>query len=412
MVDPFFLPKRYPVNSTDYLLLLFHKQLRKQGKCGNVVRTVLHWEGKITVAEIQEKLDQQPVLGWINSYTVKESFPGKPAYWERADKPLPIPVEQLTLPAGPLPEQVLNFNLDPDGGGLIHLLLLDFEDGKQALVVSVNHCFTDYRGVQQLVNWMVGEAKNLPQHWVSEPDIELPFFPKLKSSLAIVGFMLKTMAHRMATIGNRKQTVPNKIKWKDYSEEESRVLDREMSKHGLSLLPNVYFLGWTLLRFHALGHLPKGKLVWVSVPIDSRKKGGDVSILGNSLWFMFYRLSTNVLAQGEKAVFEELKRQTLEQMKAEWPKKYAIMASWWKGMPHGLYSLFVKMPSLGKVSTLSFSNLGPCFPDLQEAFGKPITGIQNLPSNPSPPGLGLVVMKWNGRYALNFTSELEVDFSF
>ena len=412
MVDPFFLPKRYPVNSTDYLLLLFHKQLRKQGKCGNVVRTVLHWEGKITVAEIKEKLDQQPVLGWINSYTVKESFLGKPAYWERADKPLPIPVEQLTLPAGPLPEQVLNFNLDPDGGGLIHLLLLDFEDGKQALVVSVNHCFTDYRGVQQLVNWMVGEAKNLPQHWVSEPDIELPFFPKLKSSLAIVGFMLKTMAHRMATIGNRKQTVPNKIKWKDYSEEESRVLDREMSKHGLSLLPNVYFLGWTLLRFHALGHLPKGKLVWVSVPIDSRKKGGDVSILGNSLWFMFYRLSTDMLTQGEKVVFEELKRQTLEQMKAEWPKKYAIMASWWKGMPHGLYSLFVKMPSLGKVSTLSFSNLGPCFPDLHEAFGKPITGIQNLPSNPSPPGLGLVVMKWNGRYALNFTSELEVDFSF
>ena len=406
------LPKRYPINSTDYLLLLFHKQLRKKGKCGNVVRTVLNWKGRISQEEIQVKLDENPILAWINSYHVKENNFGKPVYWEIGDKPLPIGIEHKSIAEENLPTEVLNFNLDPYGNGLIHFLLIDYPEDKQALVISVNHCFTDYKGVQELIRIAIGKNSKLPTSWISDPDIKLPFFPKLLNSLEIVGFMLKTINQRIATIGIRKNSGPNKSYWKQYNEEESKFFDTEMSKYGLGLLPNVYFLGWALLRLHSSGYLPKGQLIWVNVPIDSRKKGKETSILGNNLWFMFYRLSTDTLTKGENAVFKELKQQTIEQMKAGWPKKYAIMATWWKGMPHHLYSLFVKLPSLGKISSLSFSNLGECFPDFEEAFGQTITSIQNFPSNPSPPGLGLVVMQRKGCYAINFTTELEVEFDF
>ena len=405
MVLPIQLPNQYPVNSTDYLLLLFHKQLRKQGKTGNVVRTVLYFDGTISLTQLQNLVHQNQLLSSLNSYRVHESFPGKPSWWKLGPSPLPVSVSECFSPSNSIPTEILQLNLDPWGDGLIHLHLLNLPESKQALVVSVNHCFTDYRGVQELVQLILQPSHPLNPNLVSKPDIELTFWPKLTNSLKIVGFMLKSITSSIATIGNRKLGKDFQTKRIIFSESQSQTIDKDIQSKGLSLLPNVYFLAKTIWSFHTQIGFKQGNLLWLSIPIDSRKKGTPASILGNNLWFMFYQIPLSILSKGFPELVQQLQQQTLDQLKLQLPQKYAIMASWWKALPHSIYRIFVNMPSRGRISSLSFSNLGNCFPNLNNVLGHPIIGIENIPSNPSPPGIGIVIMKWNNQYAINLTWE-------
>ncbi len=404
--NPYQLPSRYPVNSTDYLLLLFHRKLLKRNKTGNIVRTVLYSESVFPEEEIKASLTNNTLLQWLNSYSIENDFWGSPRYWIIGSMPVSVGYETVYSSNDEIPDSVLNFALDTEGKGLFYLHRIIFKTGGSALVLSVNHCFTDFRGVQMLVNILVGNFQyESVANWLSSPDIVPTFSVKLKESLKIVGFILQTILRKVAVIGNRSLSkTGNCFRVRQFSEAISAEMDKQIEAEGLSLQPNIFFLAKTIDAFQnaTLIHSKSG-LLWVTMPMDSRKIGVVGQLLGNSLWFLFYRLEMGNLGLETSSLsghIAKIKGQTLDQLKRNLPKKYAIMASWWKNLPLPVYNLFVQMPALGKVSSLSFSNLGNTFPDLNEAFGCSITNIVNYPSNPSPPGIGVVVMKRKGKYSI------------
>jgi hypothetical protein len=217
------------------------------------------------------------------------------------------------------------------------------------------------------------------------------------------------MGGKFIIIGNRKAATESKsgknvFRILNFSEPETAQIESEINKLGLTIQPNVFFLGKTILAFQNTSLLSNRGLLWISVPVNARKKGVIGQFLGNSLQFLFYRIQV-----GEQFSFTqlliELKEQTLTQLRQEIPKKYTIMATWWKKLPLPIYEGFVKMPTKGVVSSLSFSNLGNTFQGLDKVFGCEVKSVVSLPSNPSPPGIGVVVMKNTNCYSLVLVSE-------
>jgi hypothetical protein len=396
------LPHSTPLTGADYFNLLVQRNLQKLGYRGNVIHMAIDLSGNVSRAEMEHRLRQKEIFGWLNSIQLKHNYPIQMPCWEKGEEIRYIEVDEMVEGTDILPAAILNIDLKPEPGKLFHIGLIQLSTGLTRVVFSAHHSIIDNRGVQMLMRMLddldTSNYQGSLNDFFPEARVKDHFLKKLKKFNDSRHFLMNA-DNQVATLidGKIRPNLSTNYHIINFSKSETISIDENSIQHGARFGNGSFYLAATARSVNAIliDRGTHGSTIWVPVPQDQRRRGGVGAVLSNQVSFMFYRIPFRSL-DSLKSTVESITLQMVDQVRRNMPDSYLTMMNIFRRMPLRIYNLFMKWPTKGVVTTFSFSDIGASAQDFSTFFGHRIKDVFHYPPNPIPPGFTVVFMRFNG----------------
>ena len=114
---------------------------------------------------------------------------------------------------------------------------------------------------------------------------------------------------------------------------------------------------------------------------------------------MFFRFTNK---EAENPIVS-IKNQLYEQTKSKFADKFSNNAMLMRILPASVLSKLLGLYSRGKVASFSFSYLGETVFNEGKLFGKEVSSLFHLPCPSVPPGLGVFLNNYKGKFSLTIS---------
>lgn len=403
--------KRYYLNGIDYFQLLIDHHNKKLGGTGHEARLAIYLDGIVDENKILEIISENEHCTLLSSLTINKTkglgYPS--AVFSR--RHIPVPVSFYKITGAEIPAEYLNKGVDVYNMPPLHLQVLYLNNNSTCLLFTFHHIVFDFAGVQSFIASLTGK-KYIP---VFPPKIKnVNITLRVQRFFRAVFFTFREANSRM-TIPERELPVkkPLQIIYREiqFSAAETILIAENYRRVGLQINKSIFQVACVCLALHSeiFSKQKNHNFIWIPVPVNVRKKGNEDAILFNGLSFLFYKLDRNSLESKDKTI-ASLLFQMKDQIKKDLPKSFIDFADGYWYMPMPFYYPMMNLPSLGKLSSLSFSTLDNTFNGFENFMGHRVSEIKNYPSNSIAPGFTFLFYEFRGALRL-MTSWVEGQYS-
>lgn len=400
------LPQKVCLSGADnfYLMLDYKAQKAKAGH--NVLRMVFYFNSAEVLQPFIEKIKQSPIIYWFcNIQLVSGMFFQKP-YWLYADKGIqPVFKEQTHAVENEIPLELLNRKISLNGR-LIEFDSIKYPSGKIALVMSWHHIIMDGRGsgflIRHLNNDTVSDETAL-NAFFPKPDRKVGLLFSVKNMYEVRDFVQESSFRPITTIAT-KPTTENatfRLKTIQFTISETELIDANAKQNGARFGANVFLIAACA---HVINLINKNRnkpgTIWLPVPYDGRKRGGNGPLVTNNISFLFYRLVQSDLCN-IKQTTDSINAQMALQLKIGMPYKYSLLLNLMRHIPLSLYSFLTTFSSRGVVASFLYSSAGEDLRDMNTLMQQDATDIVVIPPFIYPPGLAFSFLRHHNCLKMN-----------
>ena len=403
--------KRYFLKGIDYFQLLIDHHNKRYGGPGHEARLAVFLGGSVNQDEVKSLISDNEICDRLCSLHVSKTFGlGYPSLVFSQNKH-PIPVTFHNVNDTEIPVSLLNNPVDVFHRPPLHVQVLYFNNNTSCILFTFHHIVFDFAGVRSFMRSLSG-MKDIPL--LPQKEKQAPFSIRLRRFFRAVIFTFREANHRM-TVPERE--LPNQkpltVVYRElqFDEKETNSIHENACKLGLQLNKSIYQVACVSLALHQVifSKQKKHDFIWLPVPVNFRRKGMNDSVLFNGLSFLFYKLKPGELKNLDTTV-EAIQQQMKSQIREELPQAFIDFTDGYKFMPMPFYYPMMNLPSLGKLSSFSFSTLGNTFAEMQQFMELPVMDIKNYPSNPIAPGFTFLFYEFRGKLKV-MTSWVEGQYS-
>lgn len=393
--------KRHYLSGIDFFQVLVDHHIRRKKGPGHVTRLAVYLQGRLEQEQLEKALQANELCRQIARMRLNNhlGLGYSTLVFKKNECRIPISLHEISgvaIPAGLL-QSALDFHCQPP----LELKLLHFkEEEKTCLLFTFHHTVFDHAGVQAFVRSLNGEKgialfPDRPYH-TAGPE-------RLHDFFKAIGFAFKQGNKKMTSFERHLPQGPKAVVFREvvFSKEETHAAAVNSGRYGAAHNKSAFLLATACKALHdrVFSRQHKHGFIWTPVPVNFRKKGGQEAVLLNGLSFLFYKLRAADLAALESTV-GAVQAQMREQVRHRLPHAFVEFANGYRFVPLPIYYPMFNLPSLGKLSTFSFSSLGESFHGLESFLGLPVLDIQNFPSNFIVPGLTIIFYEFRGRLRL------------
>ncbi len=404
--SPVILPEKiYLTGADNFYLMLAHKA-RKAEAGHNVLRIVFYFDNYNAVSPLIDRIKASPLIHWIHNITLVQGLFFLKPYWHYVNKGIqPVINETNCAQENIIPSELLNRDISLNQR-LMEFDVLHYPSGKIAFVISWHHIIMDGRGSGYLMRHLNGNTA-FDQETIND------MFPKaekrtglihaIKNMYEVRDFVQESSFRPITTVANQLSANGRKFNLKTihFSETETALMDNNAKKNGARFGANLFQLAVCAQSIHQLNILQgKPGTIWLPIPYDGRKRGGNGPIVTNTISFLFYRLELKNLV-GIKETIACINQQMMEQLKIELPTKYSKLLNMMRHIPLSLYSFLTTYSSKGVVSSFLYSSAGESTHDMTSLLQNEATDIVVIPPFIFPPGLTFSFLRYKGCLKMN-----------
>lgn len=320
------------------------------------------------------------------------------------------------MPIESLEELCIRLRHIPDGKRPtfnIRLDLLERADGTAALVATWSHLLVDGKGVEILfaeLSRYTGDG--VDEDAAAPPAAKAVATPKASSirdkmqrSRAFVQHFYELAATKFSSMSGPEPT-PGRIFCRVVTlnpRDTARVNARaaEMTNH---LVNTPFFLAcsaYAHARVFEARDMPAGPQI-ITLPIQTRPKGGRGPIFQNYVTILFFRIDTEQL-ESVKATTKEVQKQFAKMMRNKLDTSFSMMLDLMRWMPPRVYSFFLRKQMRGEITSFFHSYTGPFSAGLVSIAGARVINGWHIPVISTPPGSGLFLGEHDGRLSLSMS---------
>jgi NRPS condensation-like uncharacterized protein len=372
----------------------------------NVIRIVLHFNSEDSAKPIISAIRQSPLVYWFCNIKLVKGFWFQKPHWQFIDQGDKIEIEEHESQVDDfVPLEILSRKITLSDSRQIEFDLVRYPSKKVAIVISWHHILMDARGSRLLTAHLNGR---LP----IDQSAFINFFPAkakrgsliqyIKNMYEVKHFIENSSRSPISTVSQPGATKRNfKIQTIHFTAEETRHIDETAKRNGARFGANAFLLACCV---HLVNEVNKKRgsvgTIWLPVPYDGRKRGGNGPIITNCISFLFYRLPQSDLSSIQKTV-ESINRQMSEQIKNELPKKFNMLLDMMRYFPLRLHYFLSNRPSKGVVSSFLYTSAGEDAWDTNKLLTNSIEDVLIIPPLVFPPGLTFSFSRHNNTLRMN-----------
>jgi hypothetical protein len=389
--------KRVFLPGIDYFQLLIDHHSKRKGGKGHEARLAIYLQGILSQSQVLETVSSNKICQQLSQARISKSFGlGYPSlYFTKTNCEIPITFHTIT--GNEIPDANLNLSVDIYTKPPLHLQVLYFENHTTCLLFTLHHILFDFAGVQALVASLSGDenVSLLPAKVKKKL-----FLVRFNSFFKAVFFTFREANSKMSVLENPLPNLkPFNTVYKEvfFTKDETNKIFSNCNESGLQLQHSIYFLAAVCKSLHEniFSKQVKHQFLWIPVPVNVRKRGSANAVVFNGLTFLFYKLNAEKL-NDITVIQNSLRNQMKLQMQQKMPDAFVDFAEGYKFMPMPFYYPMMQLPSLGKLSSFSFSVLGDTFQNTNNFMGLPVLNIKNYPSNSTSPGITFLFYEFRG----------------
>ncbi|NOS56398.1 MAG: hypothetical protein HOP37_09100 [Cyclobacteriaceae bacterium] len=399
-------PRKVFLSGADCFHLMLEINSKKYQTGNNVIRIVLHFNNEDSALPILSNIHQSPLVYWFCNIRLVKGFWFQKPHWKFEDQGNTIEIrEHKSTASTGVPVEILDRKITIDNKSQIEFDLIRYPSQKVAIIISWHHIVMDARGSRLLTAHL---SKPLPSNASFLTDF-FPAKPKrgslikyIKNMYEVKHFIENSSRAPIATVSQPGITKRNfKIQSIHFTTRETEHIDKTAKENGARFGANAFLLACCA---HLVNEINKMRgsagTIWLPVPYDGRKRGGNGPIVTNCISFVFYRLPQSDLTSLQKTV-ASINQQMSDQIKNDGPKKFNMLLDMMRYFPLRLHYFLSNRPSKGMVSSFLYTSAGEDTWDTNRLLTDSIEDVLIIPPLVFPPGLTFSFSRHNNTLRMN-----------
>jgi NRPS condensation-like uncharacterized protein len=405
--ENFKLPAKVHLSGDDYFQLMLEGKSINNTVGNNVIRVVFDFSNEAEASTMINNIQSSPIIHWICNITISKGVIFTKRYWKYINRGKKITInEHFNNQTDRVPKLIIDKKINLKSDCLISFDLIRYESKKISLVLSWHHIIMDGRGASVLINHLhdggVITQKILDSFFPSKVK-SLSLFQHIKNMYEVKKFIETSSKAPIAVVGFNDviQAGTLALKTVYFNDEETALIEKNAKLNGVMFGVNNYLIACCAHVAYRLSQVHKQKgIIWLPVPQDGRKRGGDGPIIGNCVSFLFYRLLPADFDSVSSTV-KAINKQMMAQAKMEMPKKYAQLLIMMQHIPLWLYRFLITRSSKGVVASFLYSSAGEGVRDANTLMNNSVSDVLIIPPFLYPPGLTFSFMHFNNAIKMN-----------
>ena len=411
--------QRVPLLGCDCFLQALDSMMRRSGQGSHVSQSVVELDQPPDLQTLRDAwrsfIRDYPVAvarlrrNWLNLIpewhtpaNVDDNDIPPLAAWREPDAPNTLgdeaqPIDSLA--------ELCRIHMNPGRGKrrpehLVRLDILERTNGSAAVVVTWSHQILDGKGVELLLTEIANRCEGDP---ASHQPIAgtLPPTAHAASSLrdsmqrskAFIQHFQQIMGTRFASLGGPKPA-PSTMHCRVATlgeTESARINERAVARTSQLIYTPFFFACAARAHDRVFRHRGKKDLPQlITMPVQTRPKGGDGPIFQNHVSILFFRLTPEDLETVESAT-KSLQKQFAQMMRGRLDAAFSGMQDVLRRVPPRPYMTFLRLQMRGEITSFFHSHTGQFAPDMTRLAGATVTNAYHLPVISTPPGTGLFI---------------------
>jgi len=398
------MPGDSPLNGSDYLMLGFDHELRRQGYPGNSCQIVLELDRAISAAALRQRLStltqRHPILasrpaGWFKPRW--QSVPFNPSVRVHATAPANLQ-EPLALQRGEL------FRFD----------LVEKTAGGMDLVFTWTHALMDAPSAEHFLAVVGRDDLPLPSITPPAPRPKKPFKERFQLARKNVNQLSDFCKAAPLTVGVRFRQAAKAQRYlvEAFSVEETTRVKANGVKLCGALGDAQFHAAAAVMELHRLHQLvgkPSPSYV-LPVPVSLRPKGTVEPVFSNQIAMLMVQFLPEQLDTTATAV-ATLKTQLAQSLRDRRIEAGLAITELSRGLPFPLYLYILKHHGLrGEICSFFYGDVANVSPLLTTFADATITDFTHVGATTPSPGIGAIFYYFSGKLRVT-VFHLETHFS-
>ncbi len=385
------------LNGSDYLMLGFDHELRKQGFAGNNCHVVLDFASTLSADVLRRRLDlfaeRYPILGARCGGLISPRWkmPGS-----RADTPsVTVFHDGPELLAGRI-----NTPLDTRHGELLRFDLFEGDAGRARLLFTWHKPLMDAPSAEYLLAVVGREELPFPNaDWTPPARPKLPLKERGKVAWKSIHQLDEMCKAAPRSLGRRRPraTPLQKAHVEKFSLEETARVRAAGVRHAGVLGDAQFHVAVATIELHRLHQrlgAPAPSYV-VPMPVGLRGKGSCEPLFANQIGMMMIQFLPEHLDSVATAA-ATIKAQMGQVMRSGLVESGVLLSEMFRFLPLPVYMAMIKHGLRGEICSLFYGDTAAVNPLLTTFLGVPIEDFTHIAAITPSPGVGVVFFYFRG----------------
>jgi hypothetical protein len=396
------------LSGSDYMMLGFDHELRRQGYAGNSCYIILELNSAISPDALHQRLEKIaahcPVLNARAGGIFRRQ-------WKLPKNPV-APKVRVHREQSEILENLLNNPLDPKNGELMRFDLIECADGKMKIIFTWAHALMDAHSAEHFVAVVGREDLPLPaSEFLPIKRAPLAFREKLKRAWKnfLVFHEFRKIAPRSP--GKRHKVAPPRLQFRveKFSAAETAQVRANAVKLSGALGETQFHTAVATIEFHqTLQRLgcPSPSYI-LPVPVNMRPKGNVEPLFSNQITMLLLQLLPEQLSSTGN-VIAQIKTQTAHAMREGIVEGGIFFLNALRVLPLPIYVAFARFGFKGEICSLFYGNTAVISPLITNFLGATIEDFTHVAATPVSPGAGIIFYQFRGELRITLMHAAEV----
>jgi hypothetical protein len=387
----------YQLNGSDYLMLSFDHELRRNGFAGNSCQIVLELGSAISPAALQNR-----IADLRGRYPILSARPGglvRP-HWKLPRGGAAAPQVRAHRDEPGLSQRLCNEPLAAKRGELVRFDLIECAGGRMNLLFTWAHALMDAPSAEYFLA-LVGdpEIPSPASHSPPPPPTKQSLRERCKRAWKNLNQIDQFAKTPPRSLGPRYPEAPSVL---DYSVEKFSAAETERVRanalrHCGALGAAQFHAAAAMLELHQLHQRlgrPSPSYV-LPVPVGLRPKGSIEPLFSNQLTMLMTQFLPQHLDSVASAV-AALQAQTVHALRAGLIESSRLLTDLFRFLPLPIYMAILKHGLRGEICSLFYGDTAAVSPLLTSFMGAPIQDFIHVAAVTPSPGIGLIFYYFRG----------------
>jgi hypothetical protein len=397
------------LNGSDYLMLGFDHELRRQGFAGNSCQITLELGATISPDTLRQRL---AVL--VNRHPVLRTRPGGMIFqkWKIACGATAYPQVRVHRHEPSLDQKLFNEPLTSRRGELLRFDLIEGDGGRMKLVFTWAHALMDATGAEHFLAILGHEELPLPA-------FDFPQQQRARLRLRERFRLAWKYLHQIDRFGKiaprspgvRNPAAPARLRYhvERFTTEETACIRAHGQRFGGVLGDAQFHAAATMMELHQL-HQRLGSATpsyVLPVAIGLRPKGTREPLFSNQLTMLMLQFLPGQLDSVAEAV-NSLKTQTAQALRAGLLDSGIVLGEMFRFLPLPIYMAILKRGLRGEICSLFYGDTAAVNPHLTSFLGATVEDFAHAAPVTPAPGIGVIFYSFRGALRVTVLHSLKV----
>ena len=399
----------WPLNGSDYLMLGFDHELRREGFAGNSCQIVLELAGRISREELAGRLreltEEIPLL---------RTRPGgifRP-HWRGLNGKLTAPKVTMHADEPEIEQNLFNQALDTRRGELMRFDVLERKRGGSSLIFTWSHALMDGPGGEHFLALVGNRDVAVPNRLFSEPVGKGPSFRERTKLAWRYLHHIDTYCKQPAkTMGVRHSAASAELRYsvERFSLEETNRARANGVKLCGPLGDGQFHAAAAMMELHRLHERlgSKSASYILPIPVGMRPKGKIEPLFGNQMAMLMLQILPEHLASME-ALVGAIKEQTSHLLRSGLMDCGVKLSEMFRFLPLPVYMALLKQGLKGEICSIFCGDTAGVTPLLSRFMGTEVEDFAHVAPVTPTPGVGIVFYSFRGELRVSVIYSMKV----